>query len=219
MELPSVEHCNDARSADVAALLHPGKNEIVAVALCQKGTPALWLALAGDGWSIATDERWTASLDGATETTATVADHVQPLRAGHPCAGGPATLDGLRSSWRTLLFIALLALGGCYLIDLAARRKVTLRLLGRELSPLSMGLLTASLLWLLLISHNALSVPPFAAGFDAPWHLKYILYIQLHSYQSLPLADEGWEMHQPPLYYLVAAGLLGLCRLSAQDPG
>jgi Tfp pilus assembly protein PilF len=218
VELPSVEHWNEARSADVAALLHPGKNEIFAVAVCDTGTPALWLALAGDGWSIVSDERWTSSLDGATEKAAILAGKALPLRSGHPCAGGPAILSGLRWSWPALLLFVLVTLGGWCLIYLAVKRNVTLRLLGMELSPLSLGLLTASLLWIVLFSHNALSVPPFVTGFDASWHLKYILYIQAHSYNSLPLADEGWEMHQPPLYYFLAAGLLGLCRLSAQDP-
>ena len=125
VELPSVEHWNEARSADVAALLHPRKNEIFTVAVCDTGTPALWLALEGDGWSITSDDRWTASLDGATETSAILAGKVLGIRAGHPCAGGPSILDGLRSSWPALLLFSLLALGGCWLTHLAAKRRAT----------------------------------------------------------------------------------------------
>jgi hypothetical protein len=38
-------------------------------------------------------------------------------------------------------------------------------------------------------------------------------------HHHLPLADEGWEMYQPPLYYLLAAGLLRLTGRTAVDPG
>src|SRR5262249_48118291 len=41
-------------------------------------------------------------------------------------------------------------------------------------------------------------------------------YIQKHG--TLPLPTEGWEMYQPPLYYLVAAGSLSACKLSINDP-
>src|SRR6185295_17602928 len=37
-------------------------------------------------------------------------------------------------------------------------------------------------------------------------HLEYIQYILERG--ALPLAHEGWEMYQPPLYYLMASGLL-----------
>jgi uncharacterized membrane protein len=34
----------------------------------------------------------------------------------------------------------------------------------------------------------------------------------------LPLPTEGWEMYQPPLYYLIAAATLSVCNLSIKDP-
>jgi hypothetical protein len=58
---------------------------------------------------------------------------------------------------------------------------------------------------------------PFHAGFDAKEHLKYINHIQEH--RALPLPNEGWEMYQPPLYYLIAAASLSACKLSINDPG
>jgi hypothetical protein len=35
-------------------------------------------------------------------------------------------------------------------------------------------------------------------GFDAVAHEAYIQFIQQK--HALPLADDGWEMYQPPLY-------------------
>src|SRR5213082_319305 len=70
-------------------------------------------------------------------------------------------------------------------------------------------------LWLLLFWNNS-RLLPFHAGFDAKEHLKYINYIQEH--RALPLANEGWEMYQPPLYYLIAAASLSACKLSINDP-
>ncbi len=48
-------------------------------------------------------------------------------------------------------------------------------------------------------------------GFDTREHLEYISYM-LENHR-LPLASEGWQMFQPPLYYVVSLTLLLLSRL------
>ena len=70
-------------------------------------------------------------------------------------------------------------------------------------------------MWLLLFWNNT-RLLPFHAGFDSKEHLKYIDYIQQH--RALPLPTEGLEMYQPPLYYLIAAASLSVCKLSINDP-
>jgi NADH-quinone oxidoreductase subunit H len=45
--------------------------------------------------------------------------------------------------------------------------------------------------------------------------LQYIQYIQDH--KTFPLPDQGWEMHQPPLFYLISAIALSLFGLNAFD--
>ena len=77
-----------------------------------------------------------------------------------------------------------------------------------------MLLLVFAGLWLLLFWNNA-RLLPFHAGFDSKEHLNYISYIQQH--RALPLPNEGWEMYQPPLYYLIAAASLSACKLSIND--
>ncbi len=78
-----------------------------------------------------------------------------------------------------------------------------------------MLLLMLAGLWLLLFWNNA-RLLPFHAGFDSEEHLKYINYIQEH--RALPLPTDGWEMYQPPLYYLIASASLSACQLSINDP-
>src|SRR5947208_5431514 len=69
-------------------------------------------------------------------------------------------------------------------------------------------------LWLLCCLNNA-RLLPFHAGFDSKEYLKYINYIQER--RVLPSPNEGWEMYQPPLYYLIAAASLSACKLSIND--
>src|SRR6185503_6915103 len=51
-------------------------------------------------------------------------------------------------------------------------------------------------------------------GFDIQQHLRYIQHLQTQ--HELPAAGSGWETHQPPLYYLVAALGLHLCGLDVE---
>ncbi len=70
--------------------------------------------------------------------------------------------------------------------------------------------------WVCLFVNN---VPwlPLRTGYDAGGHLEYIDYILAN--HTLPLADQGWQMFQPPLYYMVSALALGAGSLTTSDPG
>ena len=61
----------------------------------------------------------------------------------------------------------------------------------------------------LLQSHNV-ALHPIIRGFDATGHIEYIQY--LRDYTRIPLPYEGWELYQPPLYYVVAT-IIGNLRL------
>lgn len=58
------------------------------------------------------------------------------------------------------------------------------------------------LLLCILQMHNVL-LYPLSRGFDAFHHQQYIEYLKIH--HSVPLPNHGWEMWQPPLYYIVGA--------------
>jgi tetratricopeptide (TPR) repeat protein len=85
----------------------------------------------------------------------------------------------------------------------------------RTSDRLARWLLGASaLLWGALYVNNLASLGR-NVGFDVDEHWKYIDYLLRH--RTLPLAHEGWEMFQPPLYYAVAAAVLALLGLSPDD--
>ena len=69
----------------------------------------------------------------------------------------------------------------------------------RRLTPKPCWLLIVS--WLILGANNIWRIPP-DFGFDLREHYEYVQHIT-HS-RSLPLATEGWQMFQPPLFYLLA---------------
>ena len=217
IDLPASERWNEVRTCDVAAQLRAGANEIRAVVANDVGPPALWLSLEGPGWSVVSDDRWSASLDGAAERSAHPADQPLPIERGSGAAGGNRTLESLPACLPALLFFAALSAGVLLAVHVAARRGIFVRLFGWRPSPLAAGLVAAALLWVLLFLNNTFRAPLFPCGFDAPAHLDYVQYILDHG--ALPLADDGWEMHQPPLYYLLSAGLLRLWGLSTGDDG
>jgi tetratricopeptide (TPR) repeat protein len=215
VELPAAEHWNRVRTCDVTPLLRAGTNQVRAVAWNDVGPPVLWLVLDGPGFSIASDEQWTATLDGAVERPAHLAREPVPRLPGSAAAGGNQTVPSLIASLPALFLVAALSAAVLLVVALAVRRQIPLRLFGREVSPLTVGLAAACLAWVALFLHNTFRTARFVAGFDGPMHVEYVQYILDHG--SLPLADEGWETHHPPLYYLVAAGLLRVCGLSTLD--
>lgn len=56
--------------------------------------------------------------------------------------------------------------------------------------------------WVVLAANNIWRVP-VGMGFDLNGHYEYIQYL-VH-FLGLPLATDGWQMFQPPLFYLLAA--------------
>jgi tetratricopeptide (TPR) repeat protein len=217
IKLPLWEYPNQERRVSIQGKLHRGANELVVEVINDMGPPALWLSLVGPGLSLGTDQDWLVSRDGATEVSAHAVEQPLPIRPGNPASLGISTFNGVVSAFRSLLLFAILSGTALYSIALARRRGLRLRPFGQEISIPTAGLLAVSLLWAVLFIHDTFTVPVFRSGFDAYWHLNYIKEIQDHHH--LPFADEGWEMYQPPLYYLLGAGLLSLCRLSTSDLG
>ncbi|MGA7273926.1 MAG: glycosyltransferase family 39 protein [Candidatus Udaeobacter sp.] len=195
-------------SLDVAEQLHAGTNLIEARVFNHNGPPALWLALITDELSLRSDQSWEASFAGSPWRRAVSAAAAKTPGPGNSIAGGPRTLDAIKKSWPLWVGLIAIASAAMVLCWVSLNRSSTVRL-GQIL------LLIFAALWLLLFWNNA-RLLPFNVGFDSKEHLKYINYIQEH--RALPLPTEGWEMYQPPLYYLVAAASLAAGRLSINDP-
>ncbi len=58
------------------------------------------------------------------------------------------------------------------------------------------------ILWGAMAANNIFKIPPYV-GMDLPSHFEYIVYVMKNC--RIPLPTEGWQMFQPPLYYIVSA--------------
>jgi tetratricopeptide (TPR) repeat protein len=195
-------------SIDVAEHLHVGTNLIEARVFNHNGPPALWLTLKTDQLRLRSDESWEASFAGSSWRYAALASAAKSPGPGNSIAGGELTLDAIKKLWPFWIVLVAIASVVSFLCNVNSSAS-TAMWLQRTLLLMLAGL------WLLLFWNNA-RLLPFHAGFDSKEHLKYINYIQEH--RALPLPTDGWEMYQPPLYYLIASASLSACQLSINDP-
>jgi len=195
--------------AEVAHLLRTGENVLVVRAVATSGPPAMWLELQAGAETLASDATWTATLNGAEEAAARLA--TVPLAAWPRAAPDPELLDrenprplaalraraGEVAGWAALGALLAVAAGGW----LRRRGEV-----GLPAAAWWAVWLAGCALWAALFVHNQGLSNTF--GFDAGAHRTYVRAVLQEG--RLPLADEGWQAYQPPLYYLLAAGWLRL---------
>ncbi len=207
IRLPSNGNWKKVENADVAEQLHAGTNLIEARVFNHNGPPALWITLTTDHLSLRSDESWEASFAGSSWRHAALAAAARTPGPGNPIAGGESTFDAARKIWRFWIVLIPFAFVATLIWNLRVKNFG-----GRWLEKVL--LLVLAVVWLLLFWNNT-RLLPFHAGFDSNEHLKYINYIQEN--RALPSPNEGWEMYQPPLYYLIAAASLSTCKLSVND--
>src|SRR5438067_13064536 len=208
IRFPSNRNWKEIVSVDVAGQLQGGSNVIEARVFNHNGPPALWLTLNTDQLSLRCDKTCEVSFAGSSWRHAALAAAAKTPGPGNSIAGGEGTFDALKKVWPFWIVLLVIASVAIFIWNLILKSSTT-RWLEKTLLLILAGL------WLLLFWNNS-RLLPFHAGFDAKEHLKYINYIQEH--RALPLANEGWEMYQPPLYYLIAATSLSACKLSINDP-
>jgi tetratricopeptide (TPR) repeat protein len=207
---------------EVAPELRAGENQIQVMVFNTNGPPVLWLSLDTGGSRLNSDETWQASYGGAVWRQARLASKPKAAIAGSPVCGGEEPWPSLRGRWLTLLLFTLLSGAAYWFINWRARLGISP--LAPQPSPLNSQPIARELLpvlvlagfWVALFANN-LGPLPNLVGYDVDGHIAYISYIQEH--HSLPRADEGWEMFQPPLYYLLGAGLLSALSLSVTQDG
>lgn len=213
-------------AADVSlGTLSAGEHELVLTVVNAQGPPCLWARVldpAGRDLAAPTGRPgWTSSLMGAVELPprdATVPMSRWSARSGGAAPRVPSPLQGLAREAPTLAVIALLAAACTALARRAARGRSGELSRGRS-GGLSRGEVLAfaavvTAAWAGMLANNA-PVLYRVAGFDAIGHLEYVARVQETG--ALPLAPDGWEMYQPPLYYVLAAGLLEAFGLSARS--
>ncbi len=199
----------DAAEFQVANLLHPGTNEISITAFNDHGPPALWLSLDAGAVKMKTGPDWEASLEGAAWRHVRLAREPLTIEKGNGLYGGESTLASLQKVWPTLLvFAALSAIilyGGQFFLKKTSGA-------GRAASPAELAVLVVGIFWIALFINNRSTLPK-SLGFDVTGHLAYVDFIKTH--HALPLATDGWEMCQPPLYYMISASVLWVLQQSA----
>jgi len=72
-----------------------------------------------------------------------------------------------------------------------------------NIKKLTSLLLISCLCLILFLQLHNLSLFPLSRGFDAGGHLEYVSFLRRN--KRIPLAYEGWELYQPPLYYFLIA--------------
>ena len=201
-------------SVEVGTFLRTGANTIEARVFNENGPPALWLMLDADTTRVRTDQSWEASLADSSWRMAVPASRVKKPGPGNVIAGGEETFSAAAKIWPIWLIFAAIALAICLIggwwfwkSPSNGARGIS----GRQTTAL---LAILASLWLILFCNNAGSLRA-DVGFDAEAHYDYIRFVQ--EKEALPLPTQGYEMFQPPLYYVVSATLLSLCRISLRD--
>ncbi len=187
----------DVVTWDVTGQLRPGTNELMVSVFNTNGLPALWLALATDGSLMPSDTNWEVSLAGCGWRKAVPASGPAQMQAGNSLAGAEHPVAAFRASLVTLVILAIIS------VILYLAGWIALSKFGKSAAPWKSAaiLLTGPLvLWMALFANN-LGALPYVAGFDSVHHLAYVR--QVHS-GHFPLAGEGYQSYQPPLYYILS---------------
>lgn len=177
------------RAVGPVPALAAGSHELLVNVLNADGPPLL--RVAGDRPELWTGPGWQASADGGR--TWSYARRAEQF--------GPAPLSRLFPSAREA-FLATLP----WLLPLFALVSWLAWRLPARPGVLRWALLAVWACWAL---NNILRLP-LGIGFDTAGHLDYIRAVAA---LRLPLANEGWQMFQPPLYYFVCAPLEWFGRL------
>ncbi len=199
-------HWKEAIILQIGKWLKPGLNEFEVTVFNWSGPPALWLEMMNGPLTIVSDASWECSAGGILWSPPRLADTPMADRIAEPVD----FLNPMKSMGeklpKFLLWSAIslaVVLTGRWLL-----KQLTLHWALRNAALILTGI--AAFSYFLLMLHNMDLLPDFY-GFDGDGHKDYITFIQDH--HKLPLASAGWQMYQPPLYYLICAGLLSAFHL------
>jgi tetratricopeptide (TPR) repeat protein len=190
-----------SKSIDAADYLLTGTNVILIAVTNRLGPPALLAQLVTDGVAIWSDTNWLISLAGSSWQHAVPATEPPAIRPGNPLYGRETIGFSLRRIWPVLAIFLAASFTSWFC---ASRLPIFRRFIGITSEPNASWriLLFILLAWVALFINNLPQMAPLF-GFDRDGHLEYIDYI-LRNW-TLPLADEGWQMYQPPLFYVLCA--------------
>jgi Flp pilus assembly protein TadD len=201
-------------SYDLSKHLRRGQNVVAVEVYNTNGPPALWCRISMPGKTVVSDETWEASYDGAAVKAGRLASKPKVVPPGSRISGGEEPLGCLRKRWGILAIFGAMA-GGLSWWASSWSRRFPSRLRAGWFAD-AWPVLAFGAAWVALFANN-LPVLPDMFGYDVDGHMQYVAYIQAH--KTLPTAVQGWEMFQPPLYYMISASLLELSSFSMNEPG
>lgn len=187
------------QSVEVTSRLRAGTNEIVVSVLNAHGPPALWLHWQAGQMQFGTDGLWEVSLAGSAWRPAELARAERQLRAGNLLYSTENMPAAFAESWPALLVFAIIATAAWFAFTRSGK-------IGE-----SVALAAVLAVWPALIWNNVDLLPVPTLGYDTEYHVEYVQFILDHG--RIPFADQGFQMFQPPLFYLVGAGALSLFSL------
>ena len=215
VDLAAPPNWKDAASVDVSGLMMPGNNTISIRVINNDAPAALWCVLTAGRTTVQSDNSWEASCADSTWRRAVpVTPPIMP-GPGNAMAGEETTISAVHHVWVAWLIFAGMAAAICVagfrwcpqILDQVPGGFFTSR-------QIKILLVTVAILWLLLFLNNA-RLMPFLLGFDSREHADYITYVQER--HALPLPTDGFEMFQPPLYYVISAILLSCFGLTVES--
>jgi 4-amino-4-deoxy-L-arabinose transferase-like glycosyltransferase len=191
---------------DASEFLRVGNNELLVIVTNTTGPPALWLRIESGNQVIATDQDWEVSVAGSLPEHACLASEVLDKSRDKSLQGGERTIDSIARIWPGLIVLAAVSLAIVLIVGryLRTRHENSPLILDRSINYLLVLILVARFL---ICFHN-IPLLPRSMGFDAEAHEDYIKFVS--EKHALPLAKDGWEMFQPPLYYSVGALVVGV---------
>jgi hypothetical protein len=180
------------RCLDLSSRLSPGFHEIRIVVQNQNGHPALMAYC--PSLKIFTGEQWEASDDGNAWSKAVPVNKMDPLPLSRSfLRADRAFLGNLHIFIPIFILVVFFSL---WFIRAAEKGHASLMPTASGLRWILMSL------WVILALNNIGKIP-LAIGMDVAEHMEYIRYIANN--WNIPLATEGWQMFQPPFFYLISA--------------
>jgi hypothetical protein len=189
----AAERWKETRIVDLAAHLRPGDNTIQIEVHAQNAPRLLWAT--APALSLRSNSKWETSSDGQTWVQAWPASAAISSTFS---ASFQKPWEGLLSALPLLGPLFLLV---CILHYLPRQKRYEHFDLARVFTASRVRWMLI-LAWVVLAGNNMFKIPAWV-GFDISGHFEYIHYIQRSV--RIPLADEGWQMFQSPLYYLLSA--------------
>ncbi|MBX7166242.1 MAG: tetratricopeptide repeat protein [Pirellulales bacterium] len=180
--------------------LHNGENQLVVEVTNPDGPGALWADVAVDDTHVVTDEQWRVTYAGSLEVDAVAADALRPPHPQSDDWRPPTPWEALTS--QAGLLAGLVAAVLIVTWNLTSGPQPAHRSWLHSAALLWLG---GSILWGGIFLNNVWRIPA-EMGFDADDHLDYVRYVLDHG--RLPLARDGAEMHQPPLFYVTCAAIV-----------